>query len=54
MPPKKSKPAITNLPEKPVNAKDASSVKGGLVRGQDRPGKLAANHNQTLRRRSAR
>jgi hypothetical protein len=54
MPTKKSKPAITSLPEKPVNAEDASSVKGGLVRREDRPGKLAANHNQTLRRRCAR
>jgi len=32
MPPKKSKPAVTNLPEKPVTGKDASSVKGGRIK----------------------
>ena len=50
MPTKKSKPAITSLPGKPVNTKDASAVKGGRTRLD----KLASNHNQTLRRRSAR
>jgi hypothetical protein len=50
MPSKKSKPAITNLPEKPVDTRDASVVKGGRTRLD----KLASNHNQTLRRRPAR
>ena len=50
MPPKKSKPAVTNLPEKPVGTKDASAVKGGRIK----EGRLATNHNQTLRRRPAR
>jgi hypothetical protein len=46
MPSKKTKTAITSLPEKPVPAKDASSVKGGRTRD----GRLATNHNQTLLR----
>jgi len=50
MPSRKSKPAITSLPEKPVNAKESSSVKGGRAGN----GRIATNHNQTLRRRFAR
>jgi hypothetical protein len=47
---KKSKPAVTNLPEKKVDTKDAAAVKGGATR----LGKLASNHNQSLRSTASR
>jgi hypothetical protein len=42
----KKKPAVKELPAKPVERDQASQVKGGGAR----LGKLASNHNQALRR----
>ena len=45
MAPKKS--ALKSLPKKAVSSKKAAAVKGGARKNE----RLAANHNQTLRRR---